>query len=64
MTKFTTMATAKWKVAAQRVRDLKDPWEGIDFDSLPERRATRHVYNSRNKSWWKDEVVIKIQDKV
>ena len=31
---------------------------------LSEREAIRHVYNPRTKSWWEDEVLIKIQEEV
>lgn len=58
------LAKKHWEEAVKKVKSLEDPWEDIDFDSLLERAAIRHVYNPRSKSWWQDEVLIKIQEKV
>ncbi|XP_003385502.1 PREDICTED: eukaryotic elongation factor 2 kinase-like [Amphimedon queenslandica] len=57
------LAKKHWEEAVKKVKSLEDPWEDIDFDSLPERVAIRHVYNPRSKSWWQDEVLIKMQEK-
>ena len=58
------LAKKHWEEAVKKVKSLEDPWEEFDFESLSEREAIRHVYNPRTKSWWEDEVLIKIQEKV
>lgn len=58
------LAKKHWEEAVKKVKSLEDPWEEFDFESLSEREAIRHVYNPRTKSWWEDEVLIKIQEEV
>ncbi len=58
------MAKQQWKAAVKKTRDLKDPWENLGFENLPEISVKRHVYNSRSKQWWEDDMVIKMEQKV
>lgn len=58
------MAKQLWLNATQNIKYLQDPWREFDFGSLPERKAIRHVYNPQSKTWWKDEIMIKIQETV
>ena len=53
-----------WKLAARKTKYLTDPWENLGFDTLQEKSATRHVYNPVTKEWWKDNIMIKIEEKV
>lgn len=53
-----------WKTAAKKSRNLKDPWECLGFDTLPEVLVKRHVYNPNTKTWWKDDIKIKIEGRV
>ena len=46
-------------------RDLEDPWEGFHIeDSCKEEKCLRHMYNPREKTWRKDTIVVRMQDKV
>ena len=58
------MAKKQWKTAVEKTRHLKDPWECFGFEDLPEISVKRHVYNSISKQWWKDDIVIKMEEKV
>ena len=60
----TSAAKNNWKLAFKKAKAHKDPWKDLDFDSISECRATRQVYDPRSRSWWRDEIVTKIQDKV
>ena len=60
----TSTAKHNWKLALKKAKEHEDPWKDLDFDSVPECRATRQVYDPRSRSWWRDEIVTKIQEKV
>lgn len=54
----------QWLFAAQKTKDLADPWVGLGFDKIEEEVATRHMYNPRNGKWKTDEIIIKMQSEV
>ena len=55
---------SQWKWAAKKANLLKDPWRGLGFERLQEMIVQRHVYNPRTKKWWKDDISIKMEEKV
>lgn len=59
-------AKQNWRQAARKTKDLSDPWEEFNFESIVTRRARRHIYDPRKRIWLKDEshITIKMQDKV
>ncbi len=53
-----------WKKALRLIRDMKDPWERFNIDTLPEEKVVRHRYNALLKKWKVDEVTVKIEPEV
>lgn len=54
----------KWVFAAQKTKNIKDPWETLGIENLLEESVTRHMYNPKNKKWKVDEVVVKVETEV
>ena len=54
-----------WKRLATKTKNLEDPWAEFHMDDLcREERCMRHMYNPRKKTWRKDEILVRMQDKV
>lgn len=53
-----------WQRAFRKIRMLKDPWIDYHIEKYPKEIAIRHRYNALKKKWSKDEVEIKMEDKV
>lgn len=56
-------ARLMWKMAAQRVKSLGDPWADFKIDAYPQETCVRHRYNAIKKEWTKDECTVKIEGK-
>lgn len=53
-----------WFSAIRRARHMEDPWSVFHIENLPAETVIRHRYNALKKAWTKDEVVVKIEEKV
>uniref|UniRef100_A0A0N4ZXS7 Eukaryotic elongation factor 2 kinase n=1 Tax=Parastrongyloides trichosuri TaxID=131310 RepID=A0A0N4ZXS7_PARTI len=54
-----------WKKLARKALDLslKDPWAKYNIHLQPTKKAIRYRYNAMNKSWYQDEVHVKMEEK-
>uniref|UniRef100_A0A646QD63 Eukaryotic elongation factor 2 kinase n=1 Tax=Hemiscolopendra marginata TaxID=943146 RepID=A0A646QD63_9MYRI len=50
-----------WYEALLKLRDMKDPWEKFHLDDYATEAVVRHRYNTLQKSWVKDEVLVKME---
>ena len=53
-----------WFKALRKARSMEDPWEKFHLEDLKTERAVRHRYTALKKCWSKDEVYVKMDEKV
>ena len=59
----TTRAKKNWRAAFALIKDRGDPWDKFKLDELPVENAVRHRYNALKKTWSKEKVVVKMEDR-
>ncbi|CAF0833538.1 unnamed protein product [Brachionus calyciflorus] len=57
------LARQRWKLAVQKLKKLKDPWEKFHIDNYETEIVIRHRYNAVKKEWVKDGCRVKIEKK-
>lgn len=59
-----TRAHNHWITAIRKAKDMSDPWAIFHIEDIATEVCTRHRYNPHRKIWTKDEVQVKMMDKV
>jgi hypothetical protein len=59
-----TRAHNHWITAIKKAKDMSDPWAVFHIEDITTETCIRHRYNPHRKMWTKDEVQVKMMDKV